>query len=106
MAFCSVYAGVCGIGKETVFEFIPPWKCIELETGFVEGEYIFCEMYANVVYLDRPKKLQVEIGTGWNHIIKGEVTVSAPSGNVEFRLDETELEVSTDVDGNFIGVVF
>jgi hypothetical protein len=56
-------------------------------------------MLANLVYLDRPKRIVVFVQTGWNEIDRGEVAVASSSGGLTFDFAEMASEISTCDDG-------
>lgn len=55
----------------------------------MDRESIFCGVEeANLVYLDRPKRICVKVSTGWNDITKGEVMLKSEAEGVTFDLAE------------------
>jgi hypothetical protein len=94
MVFVEFETGVCGDGKETVFEFIPTWKCIACKGWHGTGKYTLSSDGLMIVYLDRAKRVDVIVAMGWNDIVSGEVIVTSLSGGLTFDFAEMSNEVS------------
>ena len=47
-----------------------------------------------IVRLDRPKNIVVNVGTGWNDIIKGQVVIKSSMENIKFLMEKTSCSLS------------
>jgi hypothetical protein len=55
-----------------------------------------------IVYLDRAKRVDVIVATGWNEVVNGEVIVTSSSGGLTFDFAEMLSEVSSCDNGMFL----
>ena len=47
-----------------------------------------------LVRLDRPKKIVLNVGTGWNDIVKGRVVIRSSMEDVKFLVEKTSCHLS------------
>lgn len=75
-------------GKKQQLILYPHGNALSTELR-MDRESIFCGVEeANLVYLDRPKRICVKVSTGWNDITKGEVMLKSEAEGVTFDLAE------------------
>ena len=111
---CNVTAPGAYIFEQALLE----WHCLVFQQEFVEtGKKQYLSLYPHgnalqvsadiasegvslvglvliLVRLDRPKSVVVNVGTGWNDIIKGLVVIKSSMENVRFLMEKTACRIS------------
>jgi hypothetical protein len=112
---CNVTAPGVYIFERALLE----WRCLVFQQEFVEtGKKQYLSLYPHgnalrvnaeiasegvslvslaliLVRLDRPKSVVVNVGTGWNDIVKGRVVIRSSMENVKFLMEKTVCRLST-----------
>ena len=81
-------------GKKQYLSLYPHGNALRVSAEIASEGWSLVGLALILVRLDRPKSIVVNVGTGWNDIIKGQVVIRCSIENVKFLMEKTSCSLS------------